>query len=208
LGGVHPLPARNGGGNQRGMSDNDQIEAQQAGLLRRIAAGDSAALGEFHDQTASSLYSFAVRMLNDPHDAEEVIQDVFVQIWTKAQSFDPAVGIAFHWAMSIVRNRCIDRLRSRQRRARVIIERENSDAIEAAAETFAAETSLAPDELESVRAALGALPDEQRQAIEMAFFGGLSHHEIAVTLNEPLGTIKARIRRGMLKLREGLEVCL
>lgn len=189
------------------MSDNNQIEAHQAHLLRRIAAGESAALAEFYDETASSYYSFALRMLNDPHDAEEVIQDVFVQIWNKAQSFDPAVGVAFHWGIGIVRNRCIDRLRSRQRRSRLLVDTEGDIDIEAA-ETGAAETSLNADELESVRAALGTLPKDQKQAIEMAFFAGLSHHEIAAALNEPLGTVKARIRRGMLKLRSGLEGCL
>lgn len=131
-----------------------------------------------------------------------------MQIWKKAQSFDPAAGIAFHWAMGIVRNRCIDRLRSRQRRARVLVETEDAVEKEPPAEASAVETCLATDELEAVRAALGSLPKDQKQAIEMAFFNGLSHHEIAAALNEPLGTVKARIRRGMLKLRDGLEVYL
>jgi RNA polymerase sigma-70 factor (ECF subfamily) len=187
------------------MLDNRSIETQQAQLLRRIAEQDGSALAEFYDQTASSLFSFALRMLNDAHDAEEVIQDVFVQIWNKASSFDPAIGVAFHWAMSIVRNRCIDRLRARQRRARVLVEIEDGAEIEPVAEAPAAETALVTDELEAVRAALGTLPKDQKQAIELAFFGGLSHHEIAASLNEPLGTVKARIRRGMLKLRDGLE---
>jgi RNA polymerase sigma-70 factor, ECF subfamily len=189
------------------MSDHNQIEAHQAHLLSRIAAGESAALSEFYDETAPSYYSLALRMLNDTHDAEEVIQDVFVQVWNKAQSFDPMAGMAFHWAMGIVRNRCIDRLRSRQRRSRLLVDTEGNIDLEVAG-TGAAETSLAADELESVRAALGTLPKDQKQAIEMAFFGGLSHHEIAAVLNEPLGTVKARIRRGMLKLRSGLEACL
>lgn len=181
------------------------IETQQAQLLRRVAAQDSSALAEFYDETAPGLFSFALRMLNDPHDAEEVIQDVFVQIWNKAPSFDPSVGVAFHWAMSIVRNRCIDRLRSRQRRSRVMVESDGAMETEPAVETAAAGTALASDELEAIRAALGALPKDQKHAIEMAFFTGLSHHEIAAALNEPLGTVKARIRRGMLKLRDGLE---
>ena len=187
------------------MPDNLSIETQQAQLLGRIAAQDGSALGEFYDQTAASLFSFALRMLTDPHDAEEVIQDAFVQIWNKASSFDPTVGVAFHWAMSIVRNRCIDRLRSRQRRSRVMVETEMDAGNEPTAEAPAMGTPLAQDELEAVRAALGTLPKDQRQAIEMAFFNGLSHHEIATVLNEPLGTVKARIRRGMLKLRDGLE---
>jgi RNA polymerase sigma-70 factor (ECF subfamily) len=188
------------------MSANDPIEAQQAQLLSRIAARDSSALAEFYDQTAASFFSFALRMLNDAHDAEEVIQEVFVQIWNKAPTFNPAVGVAFHWAMSIVRNRCIDLLRSRQRRSRTIVEADIEGEAAPSIETqTTAPAPLVQDEIEAVRAALAALPKDQRAAIEMAFFGGLSHHEIAAALNEPLGTVKARIRRGLLKLRDALE---
>src|SRR5262249_6539259 len=96
------------------------VEETQAQLLRRIATGDHDALAEFYDQTAGALCSLAIRILNDPQEAEEVIQDVFVQIWDKAATFDPAIGVPFHWVMSITRNRSIDRLRSRQRRSRVM----------------------------------------------------------------------------------------
>jgi RNA polymerase sigma-70 factor (ECF subfamily) len=89
------------------MLDNRSVETQQAELLRRIATQDNAALSEFYDQTAASFFSFALRMLNNAHDAEEVIQDVFMQIWNKAPSFDPDMGLAFSWSVSIVRNRCI-----------------------------------------------------------------------------------------------------
>ncbi|MGA2244005.1 MAG: sigma-70 family RNA polymerase sigma factor [Verrucomicrobiota bacterium] len=191
------------------MPENEPIESQQAQLLRRIAARDSLALAEFYDQTAATFFSFALRMLHDAHDAEEVIQDVFVQIWNKAPTFNPAVGVAFHWAISIVRNRCIDLLRSRQRRSRIIadtdLDGESAPLLEAQA---SAPIPPVQDEIEAVRAALGALPRDQRTAIELAFFGGLSHHEIAAALNEPLGTVKARIRRGMMKLRDGLEACV
>ncbi len=198
-------PLCSAGGTQKIVLDNLSIETQQADLLRRIAARDSAALSEFYDQTAASLFAFASRMLNNAHDAEEVIQDVFMQIWSKAPSFDPEMGLAFNWSMSIVRNRCIDRLRSRQRRFQVLVETNDGEAAEPHVEAFVAKPPLATDELEAVRVALGTLPEDQKQAIEMAFFGGLSHHEIADTLSQPLGTVKARIRRGMLKLRDGLE---
>lgn len=140
------------------MPDNDSMEAQQAQLLRRIAVRDSSALAEFYDRTAPSLFSFALRMLNDPHDAEEIIQDVFVQIWNKAPSFDPAVGLAFHWAMGIVRNRCIDRLRSRQRRSRIIVETEIDTEAAPPWEHQTTPSAPAADEVEAVRAALGTLP--------------------------------------------------
>lgn len=187
------------------MRQDESIERQQAELLRRIAAQDTTALSEFYDQTAASLFSFALRMLHNAHDAEEVIQDVFMQIWHKAPSFDPDLGLAFSWSLSIARNRCIDRLRSHQRRARVLVETPEGEAADAPAEAPPAQPGLATDELEVVREALGTLPEDQKEAIEMAFFRGLTHHEIAEALSQPLGTVKARIRRGMLKLRDGLE---
>lgn len=174
-------------------------------LLSRIAAGNRSALGEFYDLMAPGLFIFALRMLNDAQDAEEVVQDVFVQIWNKAQRFDPALGLPSSWALGIARNRCIDRLRSRQRRARVLVELENGVEIQPAIDGRAEPSERGQDELCAVRSAITSLQKEQRQAIEMAFFGGLSHYEIAETLHEPLGTIKARIRRGMLKLRESLQ---
>jgi RNA polymerase sigma-70 factor (ECF subfamily) len=186
------------------MSEINSVEEQQAQLLRRIAGQDRAALSEFYDQTARIIFSFALRMLGDTHDAEEVVQDVFVQIWNKAQTFDPVIGVPFHWAMGITRNRCIDRLRARHRRSRVLVEMEEGVEAEPAIES-ADEPALSGNELEAVRSAVITLPKDQRQAIEMAFFGGLTHQEIAEALHEPLGTVKARIRRGMLKLRESLE---
>jgi RNA polymerase sigma-70 factor (ECF subfamily) len=185
------------------MLDRESAGVAQAQLLRRIAAQDRLALAEFYDQAAGPLFSLAMRILGDAHEAEEVIQDVFVQIWQKAAAFDAAVGAPLHWALSITRNRSIDRLRARQRRVRLANELEESATIQPAI----ADSSplLTEEELGVVRAAVRSLPDEQRQAIELAFFGGMTHFEIAETLKEPLGTIKARIRRGMLKLRENLQ---
>ena len=127
-----------------------------------------------------------------------------MQIWDKAATFDPEMGAPFHWALSITRNRCIDRLRSRQRRARLMSELEQ--ASESSTSEESRQSLMGEDELAAVRSAVGGLPLEQRQAIEMAFFGGLTHQQIAEALNVPLGTIKARIRRGMLKLRDALEL--
>lgn len=173
--------------------------------MRRIAAQDRDALAEFYDQTARPLFSIAVRMLGSSEEAEEVIQDVFVQIWTKAPTFDAAIGLPFHWALGILRNRCIDRLRARQRRARVIVNLGEDQNLESLLEGTPAETSLPETELAAIRAAVRSLPKDQQQAIELAFFKGLTHPQIAEALNEPLGTVKARIRRGLVRLREGLE---
>jgi RNA polymerase sigma-70 factor (ECF subfamily) len=179
-------------------------EETQAELLRRMAAQDRQALADFYDQTSTILFSLAVRILGDVHEAEEVIQDVFVQIWDKAAAFDPAIAAPLHWALSITRNRCIDRLRARQRRSRLVDELEKASVVQAADNTHSHLASTA-DELAAVRSAVAELPSEQRQAIEMAFFGGMTHLEIAEALKEPLGTIKARIRRGMLKLQDALH---
>jgi RNA polymerase sigma-70 factor (ECF subfamily) len=187
------------------MVDQQTAEESQAQLLLRIAAQDAQALAEFYDLTAKPLFSLAVRILGDVSEAEEVIQDVFVQIWKSAPSFDPLLAPAFHWALSITRHRSIDRLRSRQRRARLIENLETDAAANAPASAGADQDALAAEDTAAVRATLGTLPAEQRRVIEMAFFGGLTHQDIAKALNEPLGTVKARIRRGLLKLRDSLS---
>lgn len=174
-------------------------------LLQRISQGDRAAFSEFYDLYSTLFFSVAVKILNDPKEAEDVLQDVFVQIWEKAGSFDPRLGKPSSWGMTFIRNRAIDRIRASQRRSRLV---ENA-AIEAAptppVNASANESVCGREKAELVRSAVTGLPAEQRQAIEMAFFSGLTQNEISARLREPLGTIKARIRRGMLKLREKLE---
>jgi RNA polymerase sigma-70 factor (ECF subfamily) len=187
------------------MRDPETAEATrlaQAQLLERVAAGDLQAVAELYDQIATPLFSVALRILGDASEAEEVLQDVFVQIWEKASSFNASLGSAFHWALSITRHRSIDRLRSRQRRARLVEELQNDMPTGDSSSTG---SGLEADDADRVRTALQSLPADQRQAIELAFFGGKTHLEIAELLNEPLGTVKARIRRGMLKLRESLQ---
>ena len=184
------------------MQDLEELQPQ---LLRRIAAQDRAALDEFYQQTARPLFSFACRMLGNEADAEEVIQDVFVQIWTKAVMFDAEKGQPFHWALALTRNRCIDGLRARQRRSRIMVESSGEPDLEQVVELTYVDAPLAENDVAVVRSVVNNLPQNQKRAIEMAFFGGLTHQEIAETLHEPLGTIKARIRRGLLKLREDLK---
>ena len=187
------------------MLEESTAEETQAQLVRRIAARDLQAMSLFYDQTVTPLFSVALRILGDAGEAEEVIQDAFVQIWEKAPTFDPLLGAAFHWALSITRHRAIDRLRSRQRRARLADQLQETGAADPAPISAPDLDALDADEATVVRSALGSLPGDQRQAIEMAFFSGLTHPEIAEALDEPLGTIKARIRRGLLKLRECMQ---
>jgi RNA polymerase sigma-70 factor (ECF subfamily) len=185
------------------MLEGQTAEESQAQLLNRVAARDMQALADFYDQTAAPLFSVAVRILGDPNEAEEVVQDVFVQIWDKAASFNATLGSAIHWALSITRHRSIDRLRARQRRARVLDELQNTAPVDFP--PAASPSQVDTDEAALIRTALDRLPSDQKQAILMAFFEGKTHLEIAEALHEPLGTIKARIRRGMLKLRDGLQ---
>jgi len=171
-------------------------------LLRKIGEGDRESFAQFYDKFGGVIYATAYRVLNDNRDAEDVAQEVFVMIWEKAKMYDPARGKPLTWAVTMTRNKAIDRLRSLQRRFRLRDELEN----EAKAEDFSAERAPV-DDVETtergklVRSAVMKLSKEQRQVIELAYFSGLTQNEIAEQLQEPLGTVKARIRRGMIKLR-------
>ena len=172
-------------------------------LLKRVAQGDRRSFEQLYDRFAGVLFSTAYRVLNNQEAAEDVLQDVFVQIWDKAPLYDPARGKPMTWAVTLTRNKAIDRLRSAQRRHRLSdeIERESKSGEQFDdRDSFAAVASVEQGAL--VRAAIEKLSADQRQAIELAFFSYLTQVEIAERLGEPLGTIKARIRRGLMKLRE------
>ncbi len=176
-----------------------------ASLLRRIARRDREALNQLYDRLAGVLYSTAMRVLNNADEANDVLQEVFVQIWDESSAWDPALGNPFNWALRLTRNKAIGRLRAVRRRYSFFAEITGEQ--EAGAEDIStAPGSVVPqDQSAMVRAVLATIPYEQRQAIEMAFLGGMSHHEIAETLGQPLETVSARIRRGMLRLRDGLR---
>ena len=174
-------------------------------LLRQIAAGDRSAFAEFYDRHATLMFSIASKILNDSAEAEDVLQVVFLQIWETAGKFDPAVGKASSWAAILVRNKAIDRVRASQRRSRLAEESGVEQAIAAEDPESANETIYGHDKARLIQSVVGELPTDQRRAIELAYFSGLTQDEISKKLNEPLGTIKARIRRGLLKLRDQLE---
>jgi RNA polymerase sigma-70 factor (ECF subfamily) len=174
-------------------------------LLRRIAGGDRSAFSSFYDQYSGLLFSIAVKVLNDAKEAEDVLQEVFMQIWNKADAYDPLLGRPASWAVTLTRNKAIDRIRASQRRSK-LLEQATVDANVLPDNVPSAnEKLLGSENAEKVRSVVAELPLDQRRAIELAFFSGLTQDEISKTLQEPLGTIKARIRRGMLKLREKLE---
>jgi RNA polymerase sigma-70 factor (ECF subfamily) len=178
----------------------------EIGLLRRIGEGDRRSFELFYDRVAGTLFGIACRLLNNREAAEDVLQDVFIQIWEKAPLYDPARGKPVTWAVTLTRNKAIDRLRSSRRRARLQddLEREAGSS-EQADDRNSFETVSAGESGKLAREALAKLPAEQRHALELAFFSGLTQSEIAERLGEPLGTIKARIRRGLAKLRELIE---
>jgi len=181
--------------------------AIDARLFGRMVQGDRDALAELYDRFSRPLYATSLRILNDPSEAQDVVHDVFISLWQKSAQFATERGTAFSWAVTLTRNRSIDRLRSRQRRATLIAESAPTDLgyDEDAGAGGAADQAASGDQALAVRSAVAALPVEQKVALELAFFGGLTQQEIAQRLNEPLGTVKARIRRGLLKLRDNLS---
>jgi RNA polymerase sigma-70 factor (ECF subfamily) len=174
-------------------------------LLRQIAAGDRAAFAEFYDRHSTLMFSVASKILSDPGEAQDVLQEVFLQIWEKAGRFDPKLGKASSWAAILVRNRAIDRIRASQRRTRLAEEAGAEQAIATEASDSANEVVHGREKANLIQSAIAGLPAEQRRAVELAYFSGLTQDEISKKLNTPLGTIKARVRRGLLKLRDELE---
>ena len=172
-------------------------------LLRRVGQGDRGSFEQLYDRLSGVLYSAAYRVLNNEASAEDVLQDVFVQIWEKAPLYNPAIGKPLTWALTLTRNKAIDRLRSTQRRNqlqdKVWLESELFQQFDDRT-SFDAFASAETGKL--VREAMEKLSKDQRQVIELAFFSSMTQTEIADLLRLPLGTIKARIRRGMMKLRE------
>jgi RNA polymerase sigma-70 factor (ECF subfamily) len=182
-------------------------DAADREMLAQAAGGDQAAFAKLYDRLSGPLYSLAVRMLSDANEAQDAVQEVFVQIWRRAAKYDPTQSSVFSWAMLMTRSRIIDRLRARGRRLRVVASSTNDTnnaaaTADASVAESAADTADRNEEAMRVRTVLDKLPAEQRQAIELAFFSELTHYQIADQLGQPLGTIKARIRRGLLKLRE------
>jgi len=172
--------------------------------VSQIVQEDESALAQLYDASSPLVYGLAQRILGDVGAAEEVTLDVYLQVWKQANRFDPVRGRVSTWLMTMARSRAIDKLRGRAQ------ELSQAESLEAVAETGSEnpdpeQSAAVAQQQAQVRDALSTLSEEQRRAIELAFFNGLSQNEIALKLNEPLGTIKTRIRNGMLKLRELLQ---
>jgi RNA polymerase sigma-70 factor (ECF subfamily) len=172
-------------------------------LLRAVTTRDKDAFRQLYARHSPLLFSLAVKILSDRTGAEDVLQETFVQVWKTADSFDDQHGKPLGWFIMLTRSRAIDRLRSRKTRAR-LAESVGKEETQITTSTTPAEDAVASEAQRTVRDALGKLPDEQRVPIEMAYFGGLTQFEIAQRLSQPLGTVKTRIRTGMIRLREQL----
>jgi RNA polymerase sigma-70 factor (ECF subfamily) len=171
-------------------------------ILARIAAGDESALGQLYDQYAGFVYALAHKVTQDRSTAEDIAQDVFVHVWTCADRFDPDRGSVRAWLGVITHRRAVDRVR-RETTARAREERAERRRTGAPPDVAEVATSMVIGR--RVRDALAALPGDQRQAIELAYFGGRTFREAAAMLGIPEGTAKSRIRLGMAKLTEALQ---
>ncbi len=176
-------------------------------LVRKVAQGDQSALGTLYDTTNRLIFGLILRILGDAGTAEEVLLDVYTQAWRQAATYDISRGAPLAWLTTIARSRAIDRLRSGWQDQR---RKEPLEAIGDAPSDSASpeDLTVASERQRFVRQALAELTPEQREVIELAYFSGLSHSEIAERLKQPLGTVKTRTRLGMMKLREALAPIL
>ena len=171
-------------------------------LLRQIAAGEAAALRALHQKLGRPLFSQALKSLGNASEAEEIVQDVFLSVWKSAHRFDAGKAKVFTWMTVLTRNKCIDKIRAKQRRIPAADTRDDDERDVAETAGLSAADELDQKErAEMVRAALERLPIEQRQAIELAFFSGMTHVQVAEKLNVSVGTAKSRIRYGFKRLR-------
>jgi len=174
------------------------------GLLGRVAGGDEPAFAELYRRVAPAVFGLVTKVVRNPAQAEEVTQEVFVELWRTASRFDPARGTARSWIMTCAHRRAVDRVRSAERTARrddLAGRRDQGRPYDEVVEQV--ETSL---EREHVRRGLDVLTDLQRETVVLAYYGGYTHREIAELLGVPSGTVKTRLRDGLIRLRDHLGV--
>ena len=185
------------------VGDGPPEEVRPVTLESQLVAsgrGDTAAFADLYDRTAPRIYGLVLRVLADAAQSEEVTQEVFLQVWQSCNRFEPRRGSALSWVMTMAHRRAVDRVRSSEagrRRDHTDAELRRRTPVDATAET-----AIASLEAERVRAALRTLSPTQRRALELAYFGGHTHSEVATMLQIPLGTAKTRIRDGLIRLRD------
>jgi RNA polymerase sigma-70 factor (ECF subfamily) len=179
-------------------------EAAWGDYIRRCVSRDESALAALYDESSQLAYTIALRILQDEADASEVVLDVYKQVWAAAARFDEQRGSAAAWIVVLARSRAMDRRRSRAARMRTAVQVEELLTV-TSSQPSPESLAISSQSSRSVMRALAAVPSEQREALELAFFEGLSHSEIADQLGEPLGTVKTRIRLAVGRLRELLK---
>ncbi len=195
----------------RGVSAASLPPATDLDLLQRIVARDEAALANLYDRHSRLTYSVILRILRSASDAEDVLQETFVRVWSRADSYDAALGSPAAWLARIARNRAIDRLRARQVRSDISVEPTtgaDGETIQAPEPRTLNTPELALQDAttaQALRRAMANLPDTQRELIQAAFFDGYTHSELSARFGVPLGTVKTRIRTGLTAMRERLE---
>jgi RNA polymerase sigma-70 factor, ECF subfamily len=178
-------------------------------LLAGIVKGDEQAFSQLYDHSSTLLYTLAFRILGNQQEADELLQDVYLEVWRKVARYDVGRGTPIAWLITLTRSRAIDRVR-----ARTVRGRNATMPLDDVVASRVADLGPSPYETQAdqelriaVGTAITGLPAAQQQAIELAYYEGLSHNEIAARLNQPLGTVKTRIKLGMSKLRESLRRC-
>jgi RNA polymerase sigma-70 factor (ECF subfamily) len=175
-----------------------------ADLLKRSARGDSDAFARFYDATSARAFGLAVRVVRDPAQAEEVAQEAFLEVWRTASRYTPSRGSAIGWLLTIVHRKSVDRVRSAEAASRRDTRYDHGN--QTVAHDTTAEAAEASMEARRVRSALGELTRVQREALELAYFGGYTHTEVASMLDLPVGTAKTRIRDGLIRMRDAMGV--
>jgi RNA polymerase sigma-70 factor (ECF subfamily) len=179
------------------------IAAEDMKLMERIAHKDAAAFNQFYRRYGGLLFSTISKVLNDHHDAEDIMQEVMVQLWQKAHLYEPRKGKPLTWLTTMAKNRAIDRIRSKQRRSRLSEEFTSEHHVTQPEFDESGHDILQTKERDTnLRQAVTKLTPDQQQAIKLTYFDGLTQAEVAERLHEPLGTIKARIRRGVTRLED------
>jgi RNA polymerase sigma-70 factor (ECF subfamily) len=177
-------------------------------LLARIVKGDQQAFSQLYDQSSSLLYTLAIRILGHREEAAELLQEVYLEVWRKVARYDVGRGTPIAWLVTLTRSRAIDRLRSRASKGlpKMAASLDSPAAAQVPDHAPSPFESHADTELKTlITSALAELPTPQQEAIEMAYYEGLSHAEIAACINQPLGTVKTRIKLGLTKLRTSLR---
>ena len=187
------------------MSSTAQQEAaiEEAFLLAQVGVGDYEAFKKIYNRYSTPLYSLGLRMLKQPPEAEEALQDTFLKIWNNAAKYDARKSRPFTWVVTIMRRTCIDRIRKMNRVPEVVTFESADDQDWATPETVR-QTAVRHETIDQVEEALKEVPDKQKRALELALFSGMTHSEIAQAMEQPLGTVKSWLKRGLFQLRNTL----